>query len=252
MISATLASLLLVMKWKKEVFLANRNYLDMDSSNREYHSALSVLVETLVEFVLFPTYLSIDIDGKSIELLKKAEKDGALLLAMHFGNFEQMCSTFVRYAPSFRGAYKPLKSNWANSILMKLRSRGICYVDAKLNNPRAVDQFLSRNGFFGLMVDQDCRKKTAPKFSFLGKQIKVNPWILHLLKGRKECLVPILSKKSMGMWALEVIQVHYGDEREALELIHQIYAGHMQKEHINWHGWWHKRFKSVVPDIYPS
>lgn len=242
--------ILFVLGWKRKIFQANREKLGFSNGYKSYIGLLYNTLENLFLFVLFPTLERTHLKDQDRALLQKYSDEGGLLLAMHFGNFEHMCSIIKQQSPNFLGAYKPLKALWAHRFLMYLRARNGNYVDAQMNSPLRVLRFLQKGGFYGLMIDQDYRAEDAVKMSFGPTFVNCNPWALHLLAQRKVCLIPLLSPSGFATWNLEFKEIHYESPMQGLQMIYDHYYVHLQNHSQYWHGWWHRIYQSLEPKLY--
>lgn len=235
---------LYLLRWKRVVFVRNRRHLAFEVSESHYAKALYLTCLDVVSFLAWHRGSVITIDDSSANLLGEAAADGGILFAMHFGNFELMCSEIIKRAPNFRGAYKPLANSWADRCLLMLRSRGMKYVDPRVNSPLGVKVFLREKGFFGLMVDQDHRKPNAVLSALGDRTLKCNPWLRVLSSDREHFYLPLLYRQSLFRWNLRILKIE-NKTYNIYTQIHEIYYEHLKQEDLNWKTWWHKRFKSV-------
>ena len=152
-----------------------------------------------------------------------------------------MCSFLTTHNVPLQGSYIPLKSNFWNTILLKLRKRS-GYVSDTPQNFSSIKNNLSSGIVYGLMMDQ-----FAPK----GNACNIGDQVIRATK------IPLLLQKKnfplfFGLWIpndtfieFKIIKCNNNPYQEIFNLLWQ----QVQKNPNSWHTLFHKILKSS-PEIY--
>src|SRR5690606_34415537 len=117
--------------------------------------------------------------------LQKLKTAPSILLTAHFHNWELMGAWMGRHGVPLLGGARPLSAPWAQSILVRLRSRlGMQIAFQAL--PRRALAHLQTGGCFGFLWDQRVAMRPAPSkaffASFFGTPLALDPLPFFLLR----------------------------------------------------------------------
>jgi lauroyl/myristoyl acyltransferase len=227
------------MQWKKKVFTANKNKLQLAQAS--YTKTLSNTILDLLSFILQNKSKCVTMDTNSQTNFDLLKKGSCVFTSAHYGNFEEMCSFLTTHNVALQGSYIPLKSKFWNSVLLKLRKRS-GYVTSTPQNFKSIKNNLSKGMVYGLMMDQFAPKGTICK---LGDQVILANKIPLLLNQKK---FPIF----FGLWIpyknfveFKIIKCHKDPYQEIFNILWE----QVQKNPNSWHTLFHKLLKSS-PEIY--
>ena len=148
------------MQWKKKVFTANKNNFKLAQAS--YIKTLSNTILDLLSFVLNEKSNCVKMDSNSQKNFELLKKGSCVFTSAHYGNFEAMCAFLTNHKVPLQGSYIPLKSNFWNTILLKLRKRS-GYVSDTPQNFSSIKNNLSSGIVYGLMMDQFAQIKKLIK-----------------------------------------------------------------------------------------
>ncbi|GEM_PF-1264427 len=196
-------------------------------------------------------------------------RHGGIFLASHYGNYEAIGSWLLQLGVPLKASYAKLKPDFLNRFVEeRLRAvNGIKY-STFVNNPRKLLNMLEQGTLFCLVADQDFRKSSAVKSTFLGHRVNCNPLLKFLLRHRPETPVFFCNIKtrderncnstmSRHSHELVVTELCPKSPRGTPEAVQEIYAAyHAELEKLiasqpeNWYGFTHRRFKATHKDVY--
>lgn len=292
-----LYSVLLALCWKQKIVYANfalvKKTIDFKvSANEFYRILLKSLTNTAAEFIFgnrsyrglpgelckYPDRIDemCTNEGNFFYISEQSKKNiermrhGGIFLASHYGNYEAIGSLLLQLGVPLKASYAKLKPNFLNRFVEDhLRTvNGIKY-STFVNNPRKLLNMLEQGTLFCLVADQDFRKSSAVKSTFLGHKVNCNPLLKFLLRHRPEtpvffCNIAEYRKQrtedrhfDYTVHELVVTELCQTSLRGSTEAVQEIYAAyHAELEKLiasqpeNWYGFTHRRFKATHKDVY--
>jgi KDO2-lipid IV(A) lauroyltransferase len=206
--------------------------------------------------------LKFEIDESSVAVVDEMRKGGIFLTA-HYGNYEAMGPWFCCLGIPLAASYIPVKPMWLNRILEnRIRAVGGKTYSVNAKSPREFLRLLADGRLFCLLSDQDSRIQSAEAGEFMGHAVHNNPVPGFLLKHRPETPVYICwieepdsrTKRLHAQRLSTCAPIAPEVAAPAAPVVMQHYNAWLEsriaEEPALWYGFTHRRFYSVLPDIY--
>lgn len=271
----SLKFLLQLLKWKYFVFESNHRFLfpeKTETSRKElYHSLLKNVSRHAVEFLIgLPYYQNLpnsfenypfrkskrdfSIPEESVRVLKKM-REGGLMLAAHFGNYEAIGPWLCALEVPLKASYAQIQPAILNRILtQKLRAAKGKPYSLFIDQPRKILSLLDENHVFCLVADQDYRKPNTPQSLFFNRPVAFNPLPGFILKYRPQTPVFVVwieeQNLSYSLNAQELLPYQKKTPEILARSYHEWLEKRIQDKPELWYGWFHRRFFSRNASIY--
>lgn len=236
--------LLKTLCWKKRVVQVNFKMISIHNKfNFEtlYNSLISHFSQEFLYWIF--NYSNVQYTSSTLDLVNDLKKGGILLTA-HMGNWEQFGSSISDLGIPIKASYQPLKSKWANSILLALRERKNQYAVDLTSNPMSLKSLIENKSLITFMMDQDYRKsEDFTTSTFFNHPVACNPYPLRL---QEKFHLPVyvgwsFRDKNSVLW-IHIQKVNTSYLSEYHRLLEQSITEHPQQ----WAGWTHRRFQRLL------
>lgn len=175
------------------------------------------LGRSAAEFINFPKINSKNIDRfiqvAGVEKINKAleEKNGAVILSCHFGNWELGAAYFGLKGYSFNAIVRPLRDEGFDRLVNSARRSKSINIVSREQSFKKIVSILKENKLIGILPDQDIDSIDGVFVDFFGKPAytPTGPVLLALASGSP--IFPILCIRENGRYKLVV------EDRIALE-----------------------------------
>jgi lauroyl/myristoyl acyltransferase len=172
----SLWTLCILSRWKYSIWLQNRQILQDSTAFGAYSKTLWWTAWDLSLILCGSPYQKVFGPPAEDPIWKNLAK-GGILYSAHFGPFELFSAALFAKIPHFRGAYRPLKSSWAQKLWHQRRCELGGFCNPQINAPQPVLSHLKAQGLFGMMIDQDHRGLRQETARLKNQTLRVDPWI---------------------------------------------------------------------------
>ncbi len=248
-VSVATTIILILVKWKKKIVIANRKHCGFNKHNTVFRYKLYFNLSLdfwVFVFGVFPGEINISSEVKVV--LDKMKASGGVLLSFHYSNYELLAQKISEHTGNMYGAYEPLRNPFANNLLSKIRNRKNQYVKIFYGKPWDVFELVNGGGVFGFMVDQSFASHTSTEMFFGKGCAYLN--LPNLVQ--KKCRVPgyVCSIKRMGLirYTIHCSEISPGSQVNGFA--NTTLESLVRDKPELWYGWFHRRFKSIDPTIY--